>query len=384
MKAVRAPLGVRDAHTHLAAGATDLSDLDLRRRGEPGAIAAALSEAARALTPGAWIRGWGWEGAALPADSAPAHPVFLARRDGHAAWVNPAGRAALGLAPDEAVVSDAAFDAARQHLPERSTAFRLAAVLPRLAEAVERGIDAVDDMVESWAPEVYASLRDRGELPVSVGMWLPEDIAEPEAERLRREFPAGDRKLAVYGIKIFLDGTLEARTAALSRPYADAPGNVGALRVPEREIPDRVSRWADRGWPVALHAIGDRAVTLALSALERAKRPPAGRHRIEHAQVVRRSDLPRFAAAGIVASVQPGHWRDDRGWLTARLGDRAGIIAHPLASLARSGAAMVFGSDWPVSDWDPAAIVSAATDPERGHEALSAAEAAAWYTSGPR
>jgi predicted amidohydrolase YtcJ len=378
-----APARFRDAHTHLAAGAADLHDLDLRGTRTAGELAAALAEAARQLPPGAWIRGWGWRGSPLPADAAPTHLVFLARRDGHAAWVNPRARAPLGLAGDEAVVSDAAFDAARRRLPERSTAFRLAALEPRLAELRDRGLDAVDDMVESWAPEVYAVLRDRGELPVSIGMWLPEDIADSEAERLRRNFPASAPRLAVRGIKIFLDGTLGARTAALSRPYADEPGTSGALRIPEREIPERVSRWAARGWPVALHAIGDRAVTLALGALERAGRPPAGAHRIEHAQVVRRVDLPRFAAAGIVASVQPGHWRDDRGWLAARLGDRADVVAHPLASFARSGTAMVFGSDWPVSEWDPAAILAAASDPERGGEALAAADASAWYTSGP-
>jgi predicted amidohydrolase YtcJ len=378
-----APARVRDAHTHLSAGAADLHDLDLRATRTAGELDAALAAAARTLPPGAWIRGWGWDGSPLRADAAPLHHLFVARRDGHAAWVNPRARAALGLDRGEAVVSDAAFDAARRRLPERSTAFRLAALGPRLAELRDRGIGAVDDMVESWAPEVYARLRDRGELPASIGMWLPEDIAESEAERLRREFPADDPRLAVRGIKIFLDGTLEARTAALSLPYADEPGSSGALRIPEREIPERVSRWAARGWPVALHAIGDRAVTLALGALESAGRPPAGRHRIEHAQVVRRSDLSRFAAAAIVASVQPGHWRDDRGWLAARLGDRADVVTHPLQSFARSGATMVFGSDWPVSDWDPAAILAAASDPERGDEALAAADASAWYTSGP-
>jgi predicted amidohydrolase YtcJ len=377
------PARVRDAHTHLAAGAADLHDLDLRGPRTGVELDAALATAARGLPPGAWVRGWGWSGSPLPGDAVPSHPVFLARRDGHAAWVNPKARAALGLAGGEAVVSDAAFDAARRRLPERSTAFRLAALEPRLAELRDRGIDVVDDMVESWAPEVYARLRDRGTLPVSIGMWLPEDIEESEAERLRREFPSSDPRLAVRGIKSFLDGTLEARTAALSRPYADEPGTCGALRIPEREIPERVSRWAARGWPVALHAIGDRAVTLALGALELAGHPPAGRHRIEHAQVVRRGDLSRFAAAGIVASVQPGHWRDDRGWLAARLGDRADVVSHPLASFARSGTAMVFGSDWPVSDWDPATVLAAASDPERGDEALAAAEAIAWYTSGP-
>ena len=135
---------------------------------------------------------------------------------------------------------------------------------------------------------------------------------------------------------------------------------------------------------MALHAIGDRAVTLALEALECAPRPRVGAHRIEHAQVVRRFDLARFARAGIVASVQPGHWQDDRTWIAERLGDRAEVVAHPLASFARSGAALVFGSDWPVSGWDPAVILAAATDPERGDEALGAAEAAAWYTSDPR
>jgi len=319
-----------------------------------------------------------------PADVAPAHPVFLARRDGHAAWVNAAGRAALGLAGDEAVLCEAAFDAARLRLPERSTAFRVTALRRRLHELIERGVGAVDDMVEAWAPEVYARLRDRAELSVSIGMWLPEALEDSEAERMRREFPPDDRRLSVRGIKIFLDGTLEARTAALSRPYADDPANSGALRLDAREIAARVSHWASRGFPVALHAIGDRAVTLALVALEQAPRLPAGAHRIEHAQVVRVSDLPRFARAGVVASVQPGHWLDDRLWLAARLGYRPEVLAHPLASFARSGTTMVFGSDWPVSSWDPAEILAASTDRERGEEALDPVEAAAWYTSGSK
>ena len=374
----------RDAHTHLAAGAADLLDLDLREVHSPLELAVVLAPSASAVAPGCWIRGWGWDGAVAPEDTAPAHHVFLARRDGHAAWVNPAGRAALGLDRDVKVVTEAAFDAARRRLPARSTGERMAALRPRLAELHRHGIGAVDDMVEAWAPEVYARLCDGGELPVSIGMWLPEDIADSEAEAMRREFPSGNPHLAVRGIKIFLDGTLRARTAALSSPYADEPGTSGELRVAASEIPERVARWASRGWPVALHAIGDRAVTLALEALEGAPPARAGAHRIEHAQVVLRSDLPRFARAGVVASVQPGHWRDDRRWLAERLGGRPEVLAHPLASFARAGATMVFGSDWPVSSWDPAEILASATDPKRGDEALDAAEAMAWYTSGPR
>jgi len=374
---------IRDAHTHLAAGAADLLDCDLRAVADGEALSAAIRQVALVTPPKGFIRGWGWDGVAEPADLSPRHPVFLARRDGHAAWVNPAARAALGLDPEVAIVTEAAFDAARKRIPARSTGERMTALRPRLAELHGLDIGAVDDMVEAWAPDVYARLRDGGELPVAVGMWLPEDLAESEAEAIRRAFPCDDPRVATRGIKIFLDGTLGARTAALSTPYADEPGTSGALRVPANEMAERVARWASRGWPVALHAIGDRAVTLALAALERAPAPSLGAHRIEHAQVVRRSDLSRFARAGVVASVQPGHWRDDRPWLAARLGARPEVLVHPLASFARAGVTMVFGSDWPVSSWDPAAVLASATDPDRGVEALDAGEAAAWYTSGP-
>jgi predicted amidohydrolase YtcJ len=372
----------RDAHTHLAAGAADLLDLDLREVRDPEAMATAIRRACLSAAPSHFIRGWGWDGVIEPADVAPRHSVFLARRDGHAAWVNNAARALLGLDPKAAVVTEKAFDAARLLIPARSLAERMTALRPRLSELSRLGIDAVDDMVEAWAPEVYARLRDGGELPIAIGMWLPEDLAESDAEKIRREFPADDPRVATRGIKIFLDGTLGARTAALSFPYADDASTSGELRIASNEIPERVARWASRGWPVALHAIGDRAVTLALDALERVPRPSAGAHRIEHAQVVLRLDLPRFARSGVVASVQPGHWRDDRTWLAARLGDRPEVLVHPLASFARAGVTMVFGSDWPVSNWNPSEILASATDPDRGDEALDAGGAASWYTSG--
>lgn len=373
-----------DAHTHLSAGAEDLSELDLREARSARDIARVIAEAAGRVSAGSWVRGWGWDGATPIEDAQLGCPLFIARHDGHAAWINGAARAALGLPPSLSVVAEKAFDAARQRLPARSTAERLAALKSRIDEVWSEGIEAVDDMVEPWGPEIYSRLCEESMLVLDVGLWLPESLAEGEAEGLRREFPPRGDGPVVRGIKIFLDGTLGARTAALSVPYADDFGNRGTLRIPEGEIEERVSRWTRRGWAVAIHALGDRAVTLALDVLERAPRSAMGPHRIEHAQVVRRSDLPRFAAAGIVASVQPGHWLDDRPWLEARLGHRPEVVVHPLASLARAGATLLFGSDWPVSSWEPARVLDAATDPRRGDEAMTAAEAAAWYTSASR
>ena len=369
-----------DAHTHLSAGAADLSGLDLRAA---ATIAAAVVDAVRGAPAGTWVRGWGWNGIDEPIDAAPNHPTFLARRDGHAAWVNHAARLALDLPLDRPVVAEAAFDAARSRLPERSAAERAFALRSRLHELVAFRVGVVDDMVEHGGPELYAVLRDRRELPIRVGMWLPDGTDPQEAEAIRRSFPPDDPMLATRGIKTFLDGSLSARTAALSRPYADDPGNCGELRMDAKAFQERVETWAVKGWPVAVHAIGDRAVGLALDILERVPRPAAGTHRIEHAQVVSRSDLPRFRAAGIVASVQPAHFGDDRGFLEARLGDRPEVVAHPLRSFATSGAQMVFGSDWPVSSWDPEAVLAGAVDGTRGDEALGADEAAAWYTSRP-
>jgi predicted amidohydrolase YtcJ len=372
----------RDAHTHLSAGAADLSGLDLRGAIGSNAIAALVSAAANSSASG-WIRGWGWDGASFPDDVVPDRPVFLARNDGHGAWLNPRARGALGLPPETAVVEEARFDAARKALPARSDDERATALAARARELAESGIVAVDDMVEPWGPSVYARLAASGDLPISVRMWLPEELDERDADRLAREFPFDDPKVAVAGIKVFLDGSLGARTAALTVPYADAPGSAGDLRIPERELPERLGRWARRGWPVAVHAIGDRAVSLALTALSALPRPAHGAHRIEHAQVVKRSDLPRFAEAGIVASLQPLHFRDDLPFLSARLGDRPDVVAHPLRSLVSHGAHVLFGSDWPVSSFRPEEVLASATDPARGGEAIDPASAAAWYTAGP-
>ncbi|HJQ98197.1 MAG TPA: amidohydrolase family protein, partial [Candidatus Polarisedimenticolaceae bacterium] len=263
----------RDAHTHLSAGACDLTDLDARGMRATGELAKAIARAERERPPRGWIRVWGWSGGAPFPGTAPDHPLWLVRADGHAAWVNAKAAAALDL-PAAGWVEEDAFDAARRRLPPASDAERDAAVLSRVAELQRLGVGAVDDMVEAWGPELWARLA--AELPIEVRMWVPAASSATDVERWRREHPLG-----LAGVKVFLDGTLGARTAALSTPYADAPETSGALRLSASELDDVVRTWASRGVPVAIHAIGDRAVGLALDAFEKAPRPAWGMHRIE-------------------------------------------------------------------------------------------------------
>ena len=155
-----------DAHTHLSAGAADLSGVDLRAAETADAIGAAIIAASFGVADSNWIRGWGWDGVVPVPDVSPSHPVFLARRDGHAAWVNATARAALGLPMSEGILAEAAFDAARSRLPERQTAERLTALRPRLQELVEAGVATVERaniVLISFATTVR-SLRGVGEL----------------------------------------------------------------------------------------------------------------------------------------------------------------------------------------------------------------------------
>ncbi|HEX4823113.1 MAG TPA: amidohydrolase family protein [Candidatus Polarisedimenticolaceae bacterium] len=371
----------RDAHTHLSSGAMDLADLDLRGLDADGALVEVVREVSR-RPAGRWIGGWGWHGDPTAKietldRATPAHPVVLARADGHGAWLNLAARRVLGCAVP--IVTEHDYDRLRPRLPRPTREDRMIAVARRAKAFADDGVAAVDDIVESWAIGVYNELAERSELPLSVTMWTPDSLRTSAKEAY--DAYATHAPLAFAGIKIFVDGTLGARTAALFEPYADDPETSGRLRSDPDDLNARVKELAGRGYRVALHAIGDRAVDAALSALERAPKSPAGPHRIEHAQVVRERDLPRFAAAGIVASVQPRHFFDDAAFREARLGARDGVISYPLASLARAGATLLFGSDWPVSDHSPRAILRAATDPDRGEEALGEAEALAAMTA---
>ena len=215
---------------------------------------------------------------------------------------------------------------------------------------------------------------------------------------LASELPAGPSLsgggfLAVRAVKLYADGALGSRGALLSRPYSDEPDRAGLAVTSPEELAARVRRVGDAGFQPCIHAIGDAAVTRVLDIYESelGERARQLRARIEHAQIVRPEDVPRFAKLGVVAAVQPTHCTSDMPWAPARLGEDRVAWAYRWRSLLDAGARLALGSDVPVESPDPrlglwAAITRRALDglPVDGWnaaESLSPSEAVAGYTS---
>jgi predicted amidohydrolase YtcJ len=406
--------GFHDAHLHLSAGSLALAGLDLRGCGSAEAVAERVRSRAAELPSSAWIRGWGWdhsrwEGSGWPDKSlldraAPDHPVFLSRIDGHAAWLSSRALREVGIEetpPDSdggeivrdpesgsvtGILLERERDRALALLPSASEQERRCAVEEGLARLRGVGVTSIEDVTAPWALETYARLRDDGRLTARVSAWLPLELDRAEAEALRRRFPPTDPWLSVGTLKVFLDGTLGSRSAAMLEPFADDPGNLGGLRVDRGPLAAQVKRADDDGWTVAMHAFGDRAVRLALDVLESLPSRPRPRpHRIEHVQVVAEPDLRRLGACGAVASIQPVHFTEDRHWIESRLGARRAARAYPWRSLLQRGVSLAIGTDWPVAPLDPLRGLDAATKGRApaSPETLTLGEAWAAYTVGP-
>jgi predicted amidohydrolase YtcJ len=189
---------------------------------------------------------------------------------------------------------------------------------------------------------------------------------QQEMQRLRQRLgpPESGPLFSLRGIKLYMDGALGSRGAALSLPYSDEPQSSGLLLAPPEHI-EAMAQWAIRnGYQVATHAIGDRANELVLRAYAQAgvKAPSNLRFRVEHAQVLPTSvvEQRRFAELGVIASVQPTHATSDMPWAESRLGPQRILNAYPWRSLLLSGARLVSGSDFPVEEADPRLTLHAA------------------------
>ncbi len=371
--------GFIDSHVHMESLGEMLETFDFRSVASIQQIVDLVRQEAARRPPGEWIQGKNWDqtnwGGAFPtADelnrAAPAHPVYLTRVDGHAAWVN---RKALEIAgitaatpdpPGGKILRDAkgnptgilidraqALVASKIPPPTKETLRRR---LARAAQECARlGLTTVHDAgVGPEVLEAYRELIRRGELPTRVYAMIGGE-GRLWQEYLQRGPEIGER-LTVRSIKLMADGAMGSRGAAFFEPYSDDPGNAGLLMLTREDI-ERVARRAvERGFQVNTHAIGDAANRVVLDAYAAVLGGPNDRRfRIEHAQVVAPDDFERFARYSIVASMQATHATSDMRWAEARVGSERVKGAYAWRCFLSLGVPIANGSDFPVEDPNP-------------------------------
>ena len=375
--------GLVDAHCHLYGLGKALDELSVRGLKDPSAVAAVVEGAARTRPEGEWIigRGWDqnlWTPPAFPQHAtldavAPKHPVALERIDGHALWVNAAALRAAGIGrgtPDPSggrilrdpsgeptgVLIDRAAELIEAKVPADPAAVRVRRILHAADVAVSAGLTGVHEMgIDDETVMAYRSLAREGRLPLRVHAYLT-GAGRIDALPSRRPDadPDGTAMFVLRGVKLFADGALGSRGAALLAPYDDDPGNTGLMLTSPDELTRAARIAAQSGFQLAVHAIGDRANRAVLDAFAAAGE---GRHdlrfRVEHAQVVAPEDIARFAALGVVASMQPTHATSDMPWAEARIGPKRIRGAYAWRSILATGAHVAFGSDFPVEEVSP-------------------------------
>ena len=383
--------GFTDGHTHFIDGGFQLASVDLRNAATPKEFVRRLKEYARTLKPGDWITGGDWDHTLWPGQPLPRHewidsvtpdnPVFVSRVDGHEALANALALRAAGVTqgtptpPGGEILRDAktgepngifkdrALDVIGRVVPVPSPEQRDSALARALAAAASLGVTATAHMSASWADLAsYRRLERAGRLTVRAALYLPLDSWRAVADTVARS-GRGDDWVKIGGLKGYMDGSAGSRTAYFFEPYSDSAGYYGLLQHPVGDMRRWIGSADSAGLQVAVHAIGDRANAILLSIFDsvtRAHGPRDRRFRIEHAQHLRREDIPSFGRFGVIASMQPYHAIDDGRWVEQRIGPARIKTTYAFRSLLESGARLAFGSDWTVAPLDPILGVYAA------------------------
>jgi len=369
--------GFEDAHIHVSGIGAELERLNLRALAK-AQILKKVAQAVRSSTPGAWIRGEGWDqGFWHPAIFPTAqdldavsgdHPVVLNRIDGHSTWVNSKVLALAKISRDTRdpeggqILRNAAGDATGMLVDNAQELIR--AVIPRPSHAdVERQIRAALQQFTRWGLTsvqdaavdldtiaIYKDLLQRGELPVRVYVMAEGEQARKHYLATGPEPDLGNGMLAVRSFKLFADGALGSRGAELTEPYADAHGEHGLELIKDADL-DQIIRVArQKGFQVNTHAIGDRAVRRVLDAYQRAGVTAQERFRVEHASMISDNDLPRFVQLGVIASIQPVFVGEYSRWAEDRVGPSRVHWVLRTRDLLKAGALVAAGTDYPASD----------------------------------
>ncbi len=388
--------GFQDAHVHPVTSGVEVNQCDLRDAETEAELLDAVRGCA-ARRPQGWLLGGGWQLPIFPNAAASKQaldgivgprPAYLVAADGHSAWVSSRALELAGIdatTPDPSrgrierhpesgepsgTLREAAMELVARWVPEPTLDERLAGLRMAQDRLLAHGVTGIQEAHASVPVlETYAAAAERGELRLRVTAALATDPARgveqvTDLVALRGRFYRD--RLSPSAVKIFVDGVIEARTAAMLEPYlnADPPGERGTPEWPPARLNEMVAALARADFDVHFHAIGDAAVRAALDAVEAAgARDPGRRHQIAHLEVIHPDDLPRFRRLGVIANFQPlwayaDSYIVDLTWPV--LGPLRSGWLYPIASIARAGGILAFGSDWSVSSLNPLAGIQVA------------------------
>ncbi|HKE91846.1 MAG TPA: amidohydrolase [Gemmatimonadales bacterium] len=376
--------GFADGHTHFVDGGFQLASLDLRNAATPQEFIRRVAAFAKTRGVGQWILGGDWDHTLWPGQTLPRrewidsitpnNPVFINRLDGHEALANTAALKAANVTKatptpsggeilhdartgePTGIFKDQALDLIYKAVPAPTPAETDSAVARALAYAASLGVTATANMSASWAGLAsYRRLEKAGRMTLRVYLYLPLDQWRAVADTIRAS-GAGDDWVRIGGLKGFMDGSAGARTAYFFDAYNDSAGYHGLLQNPEQDMATWIGNADSAGLQIAVHAIGDRANADLLAMYDSVAKVHGTRDRrfrIEHAQHLRREDIPRFGQGRIVPSMQPYHAIDDGRWVVQRIGPERIKTTYAFRDLLNTGAPLAFGSDWTVATIDP-------------------------------
>lgn len=378
--------GMIDAHLHWQWTARALQEVDVFEVPSKQVALERVAQRAATTADGDWIVGHGWsqefwDDKSFPTAAdldgvAPHHPVYLRAKSGHAVWVNSealkrAGVTASTSDPDgghvgkdasgqpNGILFETAIDLVAQHIPNPSPAQIAEQMRAAQKLALASGLTGFHDFDGPDCLIALQLLRERGELAMRVVKNVNDYVIE-HAHTLGLRWGFGDYWIRIGGLKIFADGALGPRTAAMVEPYAGEPDNTGVVVTDKETMLELVSRASAAGMPSTIHAIGDRAVHDVLDVYEivrqqeaeRGEAPHTRRHRIEHVQIIHPNDINRLAELHIIASMQPIHATSDHDMANRYWGSRCQWAYNPRIQLDR-GVVVAFGSDSPVDPFEP-------------------------------
>jgi predicted amidohydrolase YtcJ len=402
--------GLIDAHGHVFGLGEMLIQLDLADTTSLQQAQKAIADYARANAngpKGAWLRGRGWNQEKWQLGRFPTakeldgivadRPVWLERIDSHAGWANSRAMALAGITdktPDPVggkivrdangvatgVLVDAAQDLMKKVLPqptEQDGRVMLDHALQKMASvgltsAHDAGITAAQD-------KLYRDYADHGKLTTRIYAMI--GGTGPDFDQLSKNGPLngyGNDTYALRAVKLYADGALGSRGAALILPYTDEPHSHGLLFHSDAEIDTMIAKAMQKGYQVNVHAIGDASNKQILDAF--AKEIPAHhtqdqRNRIEHAQIVQPEDIPRFKTIGIIPSMQPTHATSDKNMAEQRIGHARMQGAYAWRTFLQQGSRIACGSDFPVEAPNPFFGIHAAVT----RQDASGQPIAGWY-----